>query len=920
MSQKENLTPEKISRLAIDDQLMQAGWIVQDKNKLDWTKGIGIALREYQTEVGPADYALFVEKRPVGIIEAKPFEHGHKLTEVEEQTKGYADSKLKHLKNPPLPFRYEATGAITRFTDIRDPKPRSRIIFNFHRPETLRAMLLEEKSLRGRFHDLPALQASRLRGCQFRAISNLEKSFKESRPRALIQMATGAGKTFTAISFVYRLLKHCKAKRVLFLVDTKNLGEQAEQEFMAYTPPDDNRKFTELYNVVRLKSPTIPSDCQVYISTIQRLYSVLLGRDIDESLEQENPNEKFELLKPESEVVYNGKVPIEFFDFIVIDEAHRSIYNLWKQVLDYFDAFLIGLTATPDKRTFGFFNENIVSEYSHQDAVADGVNVGFEIYRIKTKIGSDGNTIEAEEFVDKRERKSRRTRWEMLDEDVVYASKDLDRDVVNLSQIRTIIKTFRQKLPELFPGRSEPPKTLIFAKTDSHADDIINITREEFGEGNEFCKKITYQSEEDPKSVLSQFRKDYNPRVAVTVDMIATGTDVKSIECLIFMRDVKSSNYYVQMLGRGTRVLSKEDLVQVTPSAKSAKTHFVVIDAVGVSESCKTDARPLERKRTTPIKDLLSAVLMGNTDEDVFSSLAGRISRLAKELDPDETNRFVQLAKGHSPSDLANALLAAHDPDAIEDHARQRFKIKSGAEPASEQMEAAQSELLAAPATILNGELNTFIDELRRSKEQILDPNLDSLVQAGWGKDHQKAAENQVSEFTKFIEDNKNEITALKILYNEPQRRKDITYAMIKEVFDALKQSKPNLAPLRVWEAYANLDKVKTGSPKTELTAIVSLIRRVTGVDSSIIDYDRRVDKNFQDWVFKKQSGAVKFNKDQMDWLRMIKEHVSTSFHLDRDDLEMSPFDARGGLAKMYELFGADMETIISEMNEALVA
>ena len=271
-------------------------------------------------------------------------------------------------------------------------------------------------------------------------------------------------------------------------------------------------------------------------------------------------------------VVYNEKIPLEFFDFIVIDECHRSIYNLWRQVLEYFDAFLIGLTATPDKRTFGFFNENIVSEYPHERAVADGVNVGYDVYTIETEITNKGARIEAKEYIDVREKLTRKKRWEQLDEEVTYRGSQLDRDVVNPSQIRNITRAFKNKLPEIFPGRSETPKTLIFAKTDSHADDIIDIVREEFAEGNDFCKKITYLSEENPKSILAQFRNSYNPRIAVTVDMIATGADVKPLECLLFMRDVRSRNYFEQMKGRGTRILGGDDLKKVTPSAKANKT------------------------------------------------------------------------------------------------------------------------------------------------------------------------------------------------------------------------------------------------------------------------------------------------------------------------------------------------------------
>src|SRR5699024_3883043 len=401
-----------------------------------------------------------------------------------------------------------------------------------------------------------------LRDCQINAISNLEQSLKEGRQRALIQMATGAGKTFTAITASYRLLKEpVSAKRILFLVDTKNLGEQAEQEFMTYVPNDDNRKFTELYSVQRLKSSHLSTDSQVYISTIQRMYSMLKDEPLDDSLEEQNPAEQYTKPREPLPVVYNEKIPPEFFDVIIIDECHRSIYNLWRQVVEYFDAFLVGLTATPDARTFGFFHKNVVSEYSHEKAVADGVNVGNEVFVIETEKSLEGGKIEAKRQVEKRERTTRRKRWEVQDEELVYSAKQLDRDIVNPDQIRTVIRAFKDSLPEIFPGREEVPKTLVFAKTDSHADDIIQIVREEFAERNEFCKKVTYRAAddktdsdgqvlekgEDPTQILAQLRNDYYPRIAVTVDMIATGTDVKALECLVFMRDVKSKNYFEQM-------------------------------------------------------------------------------------------------------------------------------------------------------------------------------------------------------------------------------------------------------------------------------------------------------------------------------------------------------------------------------------
>jgi len=611
-----NQTPEQIARDNIDKQLIECGWIIQSKKQINLQAGPGVAVKEYQTASGPADYVLFVDGKPVGIIEAKKEEEAVHLTVHEDQSKDYADSKLKHLDNDPLPFVYESTGAVTRFTDYRDPKPRSRPLFTFHRPETLRDWLKQDNTLRRRIFDIPVLQTTGLRDCQIKAINNLENSFRSSQPKALIQMATGSGKTFTAITAIYRLLTYSKARRVLFLVDTRNLGEQAEQEFMAYVPNDDNRKFSELYGVHRLKSGFVPTDNQVYISTIQRLYSILKEEELDDKAEEANPAEiRWEGRQP-LPVGYNPKLPIEFFDFIVIDECHRSIYNLWKQVLDYFDAFLIGLTATPDNRTFGFFNQNIVSEYTHEQAVTDGVNVGSDVYIIDTEITKKGGNIWKGQYVDRREKLTRKKRWEQLDEDVSYTGKQLDNDVVNPNQIRTVIRAFKEHLPEMFPDRVnekdefEVPKTLIFAKTDSHADDIIQIVREEFGEENRFCKKITYNSD-DPKSILAQFRNAYHPRIAVTVDMIATGTDVRPLECLLFMRDVKSRNYFEQMKGRGTRTITLDDLKKVTPTARYTKDHYVIVDAIGVTKSLKTDSRPLEKKPGVPLKDLLAAIAVG---------------------------------------------------------------------------------------------------------------------------------------------------------------------------------------------------------------------------------------------------------------------------------------------------------------------
>ena len=960
-----NQNPEQIARDTIDKQLVACGWIIQDKNKFNLAAGLGIAIKEYQTDIGPADYVLFVDKKPVGIIEAKRAELGGILTAAEDQAEGYAKAKLRLLDNKPLPFVYLSNGEIVKFTDYRDPKPRARNLFTFHRPETLVQWIGQEKSLRARLQDLPALPVEGLRDCQVTAITNLDISFKDQRPKALIQMATGSGKTFTAITFIYRLLKYAKAKRILFLVDTKNLGEQAESEFRAFTANEDNRLFTELYGVTRLNSSFIPNDSQVYISTIQRMYSILKDTELDESAEEENPNESRFIPKEPVPVGYNEKVPIEFFDFVVIDECHRSIYNLWKQVLDYFDVFQIGLTATPDNRTFGYFNQNLVSDYGYEKAVIDGVLVPYNVFTIETEITKNGASIlkEFSPLIDKRSRQTRKKFWEALDEDEVYSGKQLDKDIVNPSTIRTIIKATKDNLPAMFPDRYpvetgcdlsavekgcdlsavekgcdlsavekdcdlsafEVPKMLIFAKTDSHAEDIIDIVREEFGEENKFCKKITYRSEEDPKSVLQQFRNEYYPRIAVTVDMIATGTDIRPLEVLLFMRDVKSRSYYEQMKGRGTRTCSIEELkAKGTPTAKFSKDHFVIIDAIGVEQSQKTDSRPLEKALGISLKDVITSVAMGNTSEEMMSTLANRLIRLEKQLQDKHKKEFTEKANGLSINQVVQKLLNAHDPDTIES---QKSKVKSemrGMPPADIEaaIEKANQQLIDDAVAVFNSpDLRNFIIDIRKKLDQIIDVvNIDTITNIGWVKDQEVTSKALIEDFKTWIETNKDEITALQIFYAQEFRHRTFTYTMIKELCEKLKTEKPLLAPVSVWKAYEQLEKTN-GSAKNELIALVSLIRRVVGMDSTLTSYDKTVDANFKKWIFEKNAGKHNaFTEDQMQWLRMMKDYVANSFSIEKDDFDLSPFNAEGGLSKMWALFGEETDLIINELNKVLAA
>ncbi len=913
------MTPEQKAREIIDKKLSQAGWVLQDTKQLNLSAGLGVAVREFPTSTGPVDYALFVDGTPVGVVEAKKDDAGENITVVEGQSSRYADSTFKWIKNDyRIRFAYEATSKLTRFTDYDDIKYRSRTVFSFHQPEELQRLLKMPDTVRNRMKQFPAFDTTGFRKCQITAIDNLEQSFAANKPKALIQMATGAGKTFTAITAVYRLLKHANVNRFLFLVDTRGLGEQAEREFLAYRPNDDNRSFSEIYGVRRLESSFIPDSAHVCISTIQRMYSILGGEEIDESAEQESVYENPTVDKQApKEVVYNEKYPPEFFDVIIIDECHRSIYNVWKQVLEYFDAFLIGLTATPDKRTFAFFDQNIVSEYPREQAIIDGVNVGEDIFLIETEVGKQGGTI-LKQMVEYRNRLSREKRWAQLDEDVNYRPSQLDKDIVNPSQIRTVIRSFKDNLyTSLFPRRKEVPKTLIFAKTDSHADDIIQIVREEFGEGNEFCKKVTYATE-NPESVLSSFRNDYYPRIAVTVDMIATGTDVKPIECLIFMRDVRSKNYFEQMKGRGTRTLGKDDLQKVTPSATENKDHFVIVDAVGVTKSKKSDTRTLERKPTVSLKELMMNVALGAKDEDTLTSLASRIIRLNSQMTTSERKAFNEKV-GVPAGTLTENLLNAFDEDIITAKAQAQFSCD---EPTPEQYTEVQKETIkAAVKPFHDPEIRDFIENIRRSHEQIIDnTNLDTVTFSGFDTQREANADRVIQTFREFIEANKDEIIALRIIYSQTYKDRPMVIEGLKALYEKLKAQGVTID--RLWDCYAikKPDKVRGKSTMHQLADLISIIRFEMGYGDNLQPFAETVNYNFMRWTLKRNAGAVHFTDEQMEWLRLIKDHIAVSLSIEPDDLDLNPFDRRGGLGRFYEVFGDSYEAILTEMNIELVA
>lgn len=900
------MKPEDKAREKIDELLKQVGFVIQDRAEFNRNASFGVAVREFVMSDGSkADYLLFVKGKACGVIEAK--KEGVSLSGIEIQAKHYAlhvSSELRVWQSP-LPFIYESNFNEIYFSDLREKDSRSRQIFSFHTPQALYEMLNRNKTLRDSLKELPKIDKANLRECQIEAINGLEESLKLNKPRSLIQMATGSGKTFTACNFIYRLLKFAGAKRILFLVDRSNLGRQTKKEFDNFRLNDDGRKFSEVYITSHLQNNNIDKDAKVVITTIQRLYSMLKGEEEYDSAKEEFSSFEMPACK-DKELIYNPKFPIDFFDFIIVDECHRSIYGEWRQILEYFDAFIIGLTATPSKYTLGFFGQNIVSEYPLEKSVIDGVNVDCEIFRIKTKVSEEGGLIEKGFSVPVRDKKTRKTIYQSIDEDIEYKSKDLDITVIVPNQIRTIMQCYKNSVfTELFPER-EPtwiPKTLIFAKDDNHAEEIVKITKEVFSKGDEFCQKITYNiGKQNPEELIKSFRNTPEFRIAVTVDMIATGTDIKPLEVLIFMRDVKSQMYYEQMKGRGVRSININDLKSVTPNATD-KTRFYLIDAVGVTESHKNISQPLERNRNLSFKKLLENIAKGSSDFDTLSSLALRLSVIYNKLDKEENENLLELTNGKSLINIANEILNSIDIDFTDGKTEEEIlAIKD------EVLKPFNSPRLREFLINVSSKTGVYVDEL----------TVDEVINS---KHSLEKAEDTIKSFKEFIEANKDELDALSIIYYRSYKNRKITYKTINELNQKLYND--NLSISSIWRAFelVKKDKVKSiKSPEKQLTNLIQLVRFVLGQDDELQDFSGIANSRFNLWRGRQIKKGITFSEEQDRFLEIIKDYIISNAYIENlTDIQEICYD-EVGIFRAKELFDKNLESLIEDIYLAMVS
>ncbi|MFD4998085.1 type I restriction endonuclease subunit R [Streptomyces buecherae] len=921
------------ARDTIDAMLRASGWQVQDREQLDPQAGQGVAVREFTLATGRADYVLYVDGRIVGVVEAK--REGDHLSSAVEQNDRYAAGVLKEHRlavwreAEPFAFRYATTGAETYFVNRLDPDARSREIFSFHRPETMAHWMRHADetpaapTFRAALRQLPTLEPNGLRLAQIDAISGLEESLASDRPRALIQMATGAGKTFTAVAQTYRLLKHAKARRVLFLVDRNNLGKQAHDEFRKFTTPDDGRKLSDIYNVDRLGASGLQETSSVVICTIQKMYSLLRGEPLtddeqaDAAADSVAYEDTYESAAP-IEVSYNPNVPIESFDLIIIDECHRSIYGLWRGVLEYFDAHLVGLTATPKPQTLGFFHRNLVSEYTYPQAVADGVNVDFDVVRMRSDLRENGvATIESGTTIRVRDRKTRRQRYQELDDDFTYTTGQIGRSVVTLDEIRAVLSAYRDNWRRWFPGRSEVPKTLIFAVGEDHAEDVLAQVKDVFGRGDDFAKKITYKSRqagEDPDELIRLLRTSPRLRVAVTVDMIATGTDVKALECVIFMREVRSAVLFEQMKGRGARTIDATELQEVTPDSDASvrKDRFVLVDAVGVTDSPLVDARPLvpASERQVSLAKLLDKAGTKSISTSEAETLAGRLARLNQQLTDDEREQLERAAGGRSLSSIAGAIVAAVDPD------RQERALEEGGRSAARKLvEDAIAPLTASP------ELRRHIIEIRRDKDYVFDETTAVSITDVEEVPREERAREEIGRWSRLLKEERDRLAAVSLALSCPRTMSPAeAYDALRELADEIHRPQFAWTPHVLWTYYEDLGATAhRPGREARVPDLISLIRYELGVDEELRPYRDTVEERFEAWLLKQRQAGADFSEEQLWWLRAIRDVVASDIGIGTREFNVEPFKGRGGGRGFQHAFpGRDVRALLGELNREL--
>lgn len=908
------MLPEEHARVKIDKQLSEAGWDIVARDEYVPKNAIAVkeAIMQGNTE---SDYLLFVDDKAIAVVEAKR-EENPLADDVEKQAEGYSSHPQDWygLWFPnQIPLVYLANGNKIYFKNmLSDPDGDYIELSAMHSPKKM-LQIIGKKSEYGA---LPRLEKKGLRDCQYDAEINLEASLKSGKKKALSILATGSGKTYLACLASYRLLNYTPTKRVLFLVDRNNLARQTESEFSLFDRTENGKALSELYRINRLKkTEDIKGD--VVISTIQKLFAVLTGQAIpdetDEDREDEFSQRDNEKALKET-VTLNGELflPPDYFQFIVIDECHRSIYGKWKAVLDYFkDAKILGLTATPTPEAYAFFDNNIVEKYTYDESVVDGVNVPARVYRISTNVTVHGGTINVGDTITEKSKKNGTTTERTATERIDFSPTQLDRSVTNPEQIETVLTAYRDAIyTDLYPDRDDKweyiPKTLIFAKDDNHASEIVKVAKKVFGEKfadgevpEHFVQKITY-SADNPNNLIRDLRIEKDFRIAVTVTLVATGTDVRPLEVVLFMNDVKSDILYTQMKGRGCRIINDDKLKEITPNAETKECYYIV-DAVGVTESDKTIPKPGgngPKVKTLTLEHLLEHLAHGEVTDDNLELLRDYCSTINHRYEDNplfgrHLESFISTF-GFAPRTLANSI-----NEAIENHTLPPYIDIS--EPNGE-----RKDLISC--LIGNIEARKKLFEMQKGYI-ITAPGPDEVIYAGFSKETARAF---IENFEKYLNDNKDSIEALRIIYNSENII--ITHDMLCELRDKLVSENRLFTPYYIWNNYKILDSdgnVEQLDVKQNVNALTHLIqlaryafRKNTNLVSLYTGYSQR---------FNLYCGQVQrsLTDDQMAVMKQVADYIVSDGAFSVIELNSIDTDLwRKGVTCFGKGFASEMQTL----------
>lgn len=869
------MLPEEKARVKIDKQLRNAGWDIVSRNEYlpNSTIAVKEALMAGNTE---SDYLLFVDGKAIAVIEAKR-EENPLGDDVKKQAEDYAVSPQSWYAlwfEKLIPLVYMANGNKIYFKNMLVEDSEYEELFQMHSPKKMLQMVGKKSE----YGALPLLEKRGLRDCQYNAEIKFEASVKLGNKKNLAVLATGSGKTYLACLASYRLLNYTSTKRILFLVDRNNLARQTETEFSVFDKTENQMKMGNLYTINRLKKEAdIKSD--IVISTIQKLFAVLTGRDIQEGNEDaEDEIAKNAEEKDNNEVVELGddlKLPPDYFQLIIVDECHRSIYGKWKKVLDYFSsATVLGLTATPTPEAYAYFNNNIIEQYTYDDSVVDGVNVPPRIYRIITDVTEHGGTIEKGSTVIETAKRSGKSEIHDAQTTVEYGSTELDRSIVNKIQIREVLMAYKKAIYEdLYPEREKKweyiPKTLIFAKSDSHATDIVEIAKEVFKtefENDElpenFVQKITYSSG-DSNALIRDLRTEKDFRIAVTVTLVATGTDVKPLEVVLFMTDVHSDVLYTQMKGRGCRVISDDKLKEITPNADTKECYYIV-DAVGVTESEKNIPKPgagQGLKRTLSLEHLIERLAHNEVSDDNLMLLRDYCSTInrryeesvlfSRHLDYFITNY------GFAPRKLANDINTALAEGTLVEYIGPSHN---------------NTERMALIYCLIgNLQARNKLLEMQRGY-MVESDDRDKVLYAGFSKE---LARTYIENFEKYLEDNKDSIEALRIIYNSEDIV--ITHEMLIELRDRLLAESRQYGVYQIWKNYKILDEqgdveVLDGKENVNaLTNLIQIVRYAYKKNSKLTSLINGYAQRFT--LYCGQAQRV-LTEDQKDIMQQIAEYI----------------------------------------------